>query len=207
MKRNKPQFAAKKRSYADRVVNAIDLRQRFLIVCEGSKTEPNYFEQFRVPALVIRVKGTGMNTLSLVRKALELREQDDYDQVWCVFDKDDFLTDQFENAINLAHQKGMHAAYSNQAFELWYVLHFEYINTAISRAAYIQKLNGYLAAEYKKNDRGMYHNLRCKMDVAIKNAERLLNEYQPSHPGYDDPSTTVHQLVIALQEQAKPRSR
>ena len=56
----------------DRAVDVVAVRQRFLIVCEGSKTEPQYFEQFRVPGLVVKVEGIGMNTLSLVDKAIEL---------------------------------------------------------------------------------------------------------------------------------------
>jgi hypothetical protein len=55
MARNKPpQFAPRqrKKNYMNRAVNVIKVRQRFLIVCEGAKTEPQYFEQFHVPALV-----------------------------------------------------------------------------------------------------------------------------------------------------------
>jgi len=59
-----------------------------------------------------------MNTLSLVNKALELRKEGEYDQVWCVFDKEDFPIDQFENIIHRANENGMQVAYSNQAFEL-----------------------------------------------------------------------------------------
>ena len=207
MTRNKPQFAKRKRPYYERVVDAIEVRQRFLIVCEGEKTEPNYFYKFRSPGLVIRVEGTGMNTLSLVKKAMELRKEDEYDQVWCVFDKDDFSIDQFENAIQQALDNKIHVAYSNQAFELWYVLHFEYLHTAMDRKAYMKKLDGYLIDKYKKNNPDMYRILQCKKEIAIKNAERLLKTYSPSHPGRDDPSTSVHNLVIALLEQARPLSR
>ena len=207
MPQNRSQFAARSRNYMQRTVDAVETRQRFLIVCEGSKTEPNYFKQFRVPTLIIQVEGTGMNTLSLVNEALRLREAGEYDQVWCVFDKDDFPIDQFENAIQRATDNGMRVAYSNQSFELWYVLHFEYLHAAMDRKAYMRKLNGHLGSEYKKNDPNMYRNLNRKKDDAIRNAQRLLKEYQPCHPGIDDPCTTVHELVIALQEQAKPLSR
>jgi hypothetical protein len=206
MKDNKPQFAPRRRKYMDRSVDAADVRQRFLIVCEGTKTEPNYFEQFRVPSLVVQVEGIGMNTLRLVDEAIKLKMEGEYDQIWCVFDKDDFSIDQFENAIYKAKKNEINIAYSNQAFELWYVLHFEYLHTAIDRKAYMEKLNRLLDFEYKKNNPCMYQLLRCKIDTAITNAERLMQEYPTSHPGKDDPSTTVHELVIALREQAKPLS-
>ena len=42
--------------------------QSFLIVCEGEKTEPNYFKAFRVKSAQVVVEGTGCNTISLVDK-------------------------------------------------------------------------------------------------------------------------------------------
>lgn len=188
----------------DRSVDAVAVRQHFLIVCEGSKTEPQYFKQFRVPRLVVKVEGLGMNTLSLVDRAIELSKEDEYDQVWCVFDKDDFPIDNFNNAINRANTNDLQVAYSNQAFELWYVLHFEFLQSAIDRAAYMRKLDSYLQVKYKKNDSQIYKRLRCKIDTAIRNATRLLSEYPIPCPGRDDPSTTVHELVKALLDQSKP---
>ena len=46
-------------------------RRWFLIVCEGEKTEPNYFRSFPVNKNLIRldIKGEGKNTKSLVEKA------------------------------------------------------------------------------------------------------------------------------------------
>ena len=64
-------------------VNTRQVRQRFLIVCEGERTEPNYFRAFRVPSLVVMVEGVARQALQLVNKALELREAGDYDQIWC----------------------------------------------------------------------------------------------------------------------------
>ena len=61
-----------------------------------------------------------------------------FDRVWVVFDRDDF--NDFNEAIALAERKGYKAAWSNEAFELWYLLHFIYLDTAISRADYIKKL-------------------------------------------------------------------
>jgi hypothetical protein len=192
----------------DRRVDELNPRQRFLIVCEGEKTEPQYFERFRVPHLIVDVKGVGMNTLSLVEKAIELSRMDNYDQVWCVFDKDDFPPDNFENAIQKARDARIKVAYSNQAFELWYLLHFEYLQTAIDRSAYIRKLSDHdhLGFTYKKNDPAIYEHLQCKMDVAIRNAERLNKQYDSKHPAKNDPSTTVFLLVKELQKQAKPLS-
>jgi len=112
--------------YSPRKVNTRKVRQRFLIVCEGEKTEPNYFNSFRVPKDVIQieVKGVGENPSKLVESAKDLKKQEDYDQVWCVFDRDNWLPQDFNNAIQNAENQNFNVAYSNEAFELWYVLHF-----------------------------------------------------------------------------------
>lgn len=202
--KNNNQFSKRSKNSFQRTIDRKEIHQKILILCEGTKTEPQYFKQFKVPRL--KVKGTRKNTVSLVEYAIKYRkdhEEENYDQVWCVFDKDDFPVADFEKAIRLARKNKMRVAYSNQAFELWYILHFEYLNTSMDRKSYIKKLNDYLETEYKKNDDRMYHRLRCKSDIAIKNAERLMKEYHPSHPGSNDPSTTVYELVKVLLNDSK----
>lgn len=46
----------------------------------------------------------------------------------------------------------------------------------------------------------MYQELLDKQQTAIKNAEKLLKNYEPPKPGKDNPSTTVHLLVQKLNE-------
>ena len=46
-----------RRGYADRRVKTRELRQRFLIVCEGGKTEPRYFESFQRKGCSIEIRG------------------------------------------------------------------------------------------------------------------------------------------------------
>lgn len=206
MKENKDPISRRGRSYMERPENIANTRQSFLIVCEGEQTEPKYFKQFKFPGVVVKVNGCGQNTVGVVEQALKLRDEDQYDQVWCVFDKDDFPVDRFENAIKRARSKGIHVAYSNQAFELWYVLHFSYLHSGINRNAYIELLNNYLGIRYQKNDPLMYQRLRCHLNDAISNAQKLIAEYTNPHPGRDDPSTTVHELVIELLNQTRPFS-
>jgi hypothetical protein len=175
-----------------------ELRQRFLIVCEGEKTEPNYFRSFRVPREVMTIHGIGANTVSLVQKAIELRDADEFDQVWCVFDRDSFPAENFNRALILAEKERINVAYSNEAFELWYLLHFHYYNTGISRADYIRRLSDLLGHRYKKNSVSIYDELVERQPRAILHARRLLSEYDPPNPERDNPSTTVHLLVEQL---------
>lgn len=49
-----------KRRSSDRIVGKVEPIQTFLIVCEGRRTEPNYFRAFRVPANVqVQIEGKG----------------------------------------------------------------------------------------------------------------------------------------------------
>lgn len=182
-------------------------RDRILIVCEGEKTEPNYFKSFPVnPEIVeITVQGTGYNTASLVKEAIRLRNENSktpYNQVWCVFDRDSFTVENFNSAFLLANRNNIRIAYSNESFELWYLLHFHYYNTPISRNRYIEKLNELLDHRYEKNSKNMYKFLKedKKQDKAIKNAKKLLTTYARQNPEKDNPSTTVHVLVEELNK-------
>jgi len=188
------------RGYSPRKLDTKEPKERFLIVCEGSKTEPNYFRSFRVPRDVVEVHGLGEDPSTLVRSATDLKNKDgdDYDQIWCVFDRDSWTLENFNNARSSATSQGFRVAYSNEAFELWYILHFEYLNTGIPRKDYIRKLSSLLGKKYEKNSETIYDELLDKQLTAIRNAEKLLTEYAPPDPANDNPSTTVHLLVQEL---------
>ncbi len=177
-------------------------RSRFLIVCEGTKTEPQYFDSFHVNA---QVKPVGRGPLEVVDAAIRLRDEGDYrdpllDHVWCVFDRDDVPADDFNTAIAVARKEGMGVAYSNEAFELWYLLHFHYVDTGISRHDYIAKLSQLLGHPYRKNSPDVACELENRQPTAIANARRLLAQYDPPNPALDNPSTTVHLLVEELNQ-------
>lgn len=182
--------------------NARPLRAYFLIVCEGKETEPNYFECFKEKVRVsakVKVEGLGDNTLSLVKRACKLRQQEDYTDVWVVFDHDSFPAKDFNEAITLAGRRGIQVAYSNEAFELWYLLHFHYHDSATSRDLYKQMLTERLGFPYQKNDPRMYKTLESRQHNAIRNAQTLLDSYDPDpNPEKDNPCTTVHLLVQEL---------
>ena len=180
--------------------------ERFLIVCEGEKAEPNYFNNYGVPGLIdVHAEGFGVSPPQLVDIALKLkrdsakqRDRDEYDQIWCVFDRDDWNGGNFNNAIKSAESHGLKVAYSNQAFELWYLLHFHYYDTSIHRWRYLERLHELLGHPYDKSASDMYDQLFSRQATAVRNAERLLKQYSPRNPGTDDPSTTVHLLVQEL---------
>jgi len=108
-------------------------RENILIVCEG-ETEKIYFEAFPLMTANLKTISTGSNTKTLIKRAKResedsIKRDESYDQVWCVFDRDSFSKEQFNTAIQMAESRGFQVAWSNEAFELWYVLHFEYLNS------------------------------------------------------------------------------
>ena len=194
----------KKRKVATRRVHL-----NYLIVCEGTRTEPNYFEALiegrysRV--LDADILGKGQSTCRLVRTAMEERDKSpiEYDRVWAVFDKDDFID--FNEAIELARANDINAAWSNESFELWYYLHFQYLDTPITRAQYIDALNREIRKfepeySYAKNDKSTFAIL-CQygnLDMAIRHAERLEHLYSDTNYANHKPCTKVHHLVQEL---------
>jgi len=202
-----PDDAFWKRKLAKNLKRRMGIRKpkdTFLIVCEGAKTEPNYFISFRLLSSYVKdVFGIGDNTEELVRRTIVFRNAAarygiKYDQVWCIFDKNSFPEQNFNNALALAKKEDIKVAYSNEAFELWYLLHFNYVCTAMPRSEYINKLSSELGEPYEKNSELMYQKLLDRQEAARKNARQLLSTYSSPNPCKDNPSTTVHLLVEEL---------
>ena len=204
MSRSSAPIQNRNKSYHQRRINQVKPRKTILVVCQGECTEPNYFSKFGNAWLTVKIHKVGKDTKSVVDKAKELRK--DYEEIWVVFDKDDFENCTFDQSIRSAIRSNINVAYSNECFELWYILHFEYLNTAIPRTDYFSKLGKLTGCGYSKASDSMYERLKSRTDIAIANAKRLMDQYKPaSHPSKKNPSTTVHLLVEELIEQAKPR--
>lgn len=193
----------------------IELRRTFLVVCEGQETEPNYVRAFPVATDVrVTVRGEGRSTLGLVDVALQVADEaaEDgrpYDEVWVVYDQDDFGAERF-NAADLAlahHPERWRAAWSNSCFELWFLLHFQFVDSSLHRHELQAKLKERLGS-YRKNDPRMYDRLLSLQDDAIRNADRLarrqgVDPYGQTPPAEADPCTLVYRLVQALNAEIR----
>ena len=185
-----------------------EIKQSFLIVCEGEKTEPDYFKAFRMTAATVKAVGQAMNTMTLVNKAISIREADRqkkrvYDQCWVVFDKDDFPANDFNQAILLAEKNGFRVAYSNQAFEYWFLLHYNLYTGPIHRNQYKDMLTKLTGMTYNKSEgfgAVMYNLLLNRQPQAIKNADAVLAEISHGNPAEEESSTTVQKLVKELNK-------
>ena len=151
----------------------------------------------------LRVQLTWLQVRSDKETRKNIRKGDNYDQARSVFDRDEFPSQDFNKAIDLARRYGIGVAYSNEAFELWYLLHFLYLDTALSRRDDISRLNALLGHSYAKNSETMFAELEGRIADAVRHAERLLAQYNPPNPANDNPSTTVHLLVDQLLRYAR----
>lgn len=200
-------------------VESREERRFFLIVTEGKRTEPIYFEFLagKLPKKLvetIEVKGEGANTLSLVREALkkkkkrlENKELPPFDEVWAVFDKDDFPDKNFNDAIALAKRENIESGHSNESFELWYVLHYEFLQSALKRTDYITKLTTHLGEKYEKNKRELAERIHINGNYkqAIKRAVRLQKLHEDKTDSESCPMTRVYVLVERLMAYVEGR--
>ena len=210
-----------KRSNLVRKKNNRKTKKHFLIVTNGTETEYNYFKSFKANIETVKLDVTSfrLDPLSLIiktqklKKTLELKittkynEKFKFDEVWCVFDKDEFPDANIQETQNIALKSKVKLAYSNEAFELWFLLHFNYYENSMGRKELKKKLNEiYIReynTEYSKADSDNFIKTIPFVKKAIKNSKKLNEKY--STEGIIDlnkmnPSTAVHELVIKLLE-------
>lgn len=200
-------------------------RQCILIVCEGEKTEPNYFWALRrewklTPVEVSVVPGSecGSAPISVVDHAIRVRNQRkrdaqngstsqlEFDEVWCVFDQECSPShSSFHRAVQKARDNGLELAVSTPAFEYWYLLHFAKTDQPFGSAhEVIEALKRHIP-HYEKGWDGV-HELLSRTKVAIKRARQLWSQRADKEEEYPNPSTLVFALVEKLQAMCSPRA-
>ena len=203
------------------------LPERHLFVTEGTKTEPNYLYGMidRICELYgsscrkqFEVYGEAYNTLGLLARAEQhlMNATVDFQHVWILYDQDDFPKAHFDNtakrceALNLRNQEQgrntkFHALWSNQCVELWFLLHFEYLDSNIERTQYQDILSKFLEKEYEKNDPQIFSYLFPYIRTAISNAKRIRALYSNNTPPSQcAPCTTFYELIETLWPYLQP---
>lgn len=188
-----------------------------LIVTEGTDTEPAYFGAIRDKIntcdhnrINLEICGEGDNTLNLLMRAQNrvLASPNGYKHVWIVYDTDDFPAEHIDQTAKLCSELSTeetvyHAIWSNQCFELWFLLHFSYMHSDLYRAEYWPKISEQLSyigkGEYRKNRPDMYEILYPMLDKAIANAKRLNDENENKLPSKSAPGTKVYELIETLK--------
>ena len=195
-------------------IETIPINKTILIVCEG-QTEKLYFESF--PVLGVKVKAIdlkGQSKLKLVESTKEIIENsnDEYNEVWCVFDMDvkrgaDEFAD-FDNAISKAVLLGYKVGYSNDSFELWFYLHFSFTDAQNLRTFYYSELSKRLGINYVKDGKKydfclkiydiLINDENSSQEKAIERARSLFNQQENLPYHQQNPNTKVYELVEEL---------
>lgn len=187
--------------------------ERILIVCEGEKTEPLYFEEirreYRIHTANVRVlpSEAGTSPMQVVEfaKKVFFDEGKKFEKIYAVFDRDDHL--RFHEAVDLARsldgklrtdekeRVAFLALPSIPCFELWFLLHYREVSHDIHRTSVMQELKRYLPG-YEKGQLGHFAITRDALPTAYRNAELLAREKE--RQGRDFPSTDIPVLVRLL---------
>ena len=197
-------------------VDEVEPYETILIVCEGH-TEELYFKSFPVYAVTVYFENTeGQSKRKLIEIAKKKIDESNitFDQVWCVFDMDvkegkkEYAD--FDNAIESGKSQGFNVAYSNDAFELWFYLHYQYAGSPEHRSFYYRKLGEYWKINYAKKGkkvsfaRTIYAKLQsdpvASQKKAIRRAKELHNKLKYEKYHRQNPVTTVYELVEFLNK-------
>ncbi|MCM1219715.1 MAG: RloB family protein [Lachnospiraceae bacterium] len=192
-------------------------RNIFYIITNGEQTEKNYFRLLKAKHSVYDVKVIFQNDdpIGLVQYASTLVK--DANQVWCVFDID--YTHQEKRlipALKKAEESGVKIAYSNIAFEVWLISHYEKCEKTLQINDYQKELDRVLKENgeritYSKTDETMLKSFFVnRYKQAVENAkvvyQKLVREYNETHKYQErlpiwkwNSSTTVYKLVEALK--------
>ena len=189
-------------------------KSRFVVFCEGQNTEPRYFFAIRraFEGAVLEVRpgiGVPLTVASMAvehlktngsgrrrrrgRSAFEAR-----DEVWAVFDRDQHPN--FDAAVRICEQNGVHIGLSNPCFELWLVLHHQDHNRPESTSG-IQSILSKLHPEYDRHRAKTldFDSLVARVGEAEQRAMRQLDLRAKVGDRYGNPSTRVGSLTLAIR--------
>lgn len=223
----------------------------FVIYCEDDVSEPIYFNSFASDVLRVHAIGNQrsghLNLQATVAKCMaagymEFTSNDGYrpknmitENLWCVYDRDLEHTDLtqidpeknagWSVAIVSATKLGLKVAWSNDAFELWILLHFENIapaqaqhrnyiyerlteifKTIIPGTPQLKAFTAHQQFNYKGGfkrksafEEFVLPELKSRTAIAIERAVELAAAYNDTTQYHDcNPCTMVHLLVKDL---------
>ena len=177
------------------------------IVCEGLKTEPNYFNGWLKdigyvaanPAFKARdnsPRGVVKEAKKVYKDALRLRIPPEKIHVWAVFDRDGHAG--IPEAIDEANNSKIQFAFSYVCFEFWVLLHYTRTTRSFANCnEVISFIKENHDPDYgKSNDH--FTRLKDSINIALSNGEWLLNTFWQfdSRPIWEkNPYSNVHEMM------------
>ncbi|MFI1825276.1 RloB family protein [Streptomyces sp. NPDC020412] len=197
-------------------------QRRFLIYCEGERTENHYFKGLKqelksLPVTICIGSGHG-EPLSLVRSAIKHKERaaqsaadrrTPYDEVWCVVDVEAPRPHpSLDPAVRLARQAGVSIALSNPCFELWLLLHLKDVTAYQTSASVQNALERAAECGYTSQRKHLDYAKLCGSDGArhASAKERAEGLRMGSEIGRRANPWTDVDVLVELLKQSKIRS-
>jgi hypothetical protein len=181
--------------------------KRVLLVTEGTKSEPYYFNAMLKDLSLSSVKvlpSRGSSPTSIIDHAKEIydAEPDIFESIFCIFDKDGHGKS-YLDAIGRIKDINLHlkeekffAITSIPSFEYWFLLHYLYTRSAFQTAdKLIKELKNHIP-KYEKNFEH-YSLLKEKMEQAVKRAKQSVKDAE--NEGNEDPSTKIYLVIECLK--------
>lgn len=180
--------------------------KRLVIVCEGEKTEPLYFEALRneqrLSSIDIKIVKSRSAPTYIVQEGIRQKKEldDERDEVWCVFDAECRAAEApFQQAVAASRSHGLELAVSNPAFEYWYILHFVCTDRPFGTAdECFRELQAHLPGYDEA--RPVFDELKKRLADALANADRLRRNASDSWQTFPNPSTGVDVLVHSIRD-------
>lgn len=230
------------KAWARRTIPSFDAKgklpefTKILIVTQDGESSRLYFKGWKSrlhgASTIIKVISLPKNPMQLVAELKTVRNQIEkriskennaefcFSEVWVAFDKDSFAD--FDSAVYALRRlsvQGYREAWSNECFELWYLLHFRKIdaNNAISREELFKWCDDAFNKDgYQKGDEDLHLKMSQKMfdeiGTAICRAKKLEEEVVArcgpnAQPSLLNPMTKVYLLIEKLRVRAALSAR
>ena len=158
-------------------------KRRVFLLVEG-KTEQKYFESLcqklrlsnvRIRAVVL--KNSGENWIDKAKNLLKNDHKLGYDkkaEVFIIFDKDEYESEKLNKMFKDAQKENFQIGFSNVAFEVWLLAHFEQLTPRLLTTSKLkEKLGKHLSHNYKKTDSSQLEKIVENYETAITNADRV----------------------------------
>lgn len=195
----------------------LQVSNKFYILTNGKETEKNYFDLIKSKKSIYDVKIEFHNSdpFKLVEHGTKLK---DANQVWCVFDIDNTLSEgSLTPAIKLANESNVRIAFSNIAFEVWLLSHFNKVEKSMDNDKLITEMNKTikqvlkLDKKYEKSDKELLKKyFMPRLAGAVVNSkivhQKFIAEHKKSYCGNKNyrvwewnSCTNVYELIEALK--------
>lgn len=190
----------------------LDERNRFVVFCEGTVTEPQYLNALaRLPEVrktaSLDIRGRGLDPRRLVRELKDFRNEDyqqhkaqdqNDTQYWCVFDVEAPTPHAcLSDAVQIARDNNIQVAISNPCFELWLMLHYVDHTRWLDNKESQRMLRTYDGSEGKSLRAEAY--MRRKADAVARSRELAEMHVQAErHLPDDNPSSGMFKLIDAI---------